>query len=48
MRDIAHQLDISVKAVEAHKGNLSRKLGVRTSSDLVKFALMHGRSGARA
>lgn len=42
MPDIAQHLNISVKAVEAHKANISRKLGVRTTSDLVKFALMHG------
>jgi DNA-binding NarL/FixJ family response regulator len=42
MPDIAQHLNISVKAVEAHKANISPKLGVRTTSDLVKFALMHG------
>ena len=42
MRRIAEQLNISLKAVEAHKANITRKLGVHTTSDLVKFALVHG------
>jgi len=42
MRRIAEQLNISLKAVEAHKANITRKLGVHTTSDLVKFALLHG------
>ena len=42
MRHIAQQLNISVKAVEFHKANITRKLGVHTTSDLVKFALLHG------
>ena len=39
---IAEQLDISVKTVEFHRGNITRKLGVSTTSDLIKFALAHG------
>jgi hypothetical protein len=31
-----------MKAVESHKGNLRRKLGVYTISDLIKFALDEG------
>jgi DNA-binding NarL/FixJ family response regulator len=42
MRHIAQELNISVKAVESHKTNITRKLGVHTTSDLVKYALMHG------
>lgn len=42
MKHIAQQLDISVKAVESHKANITRKLGVHSTSELVKFALARG------
>lgn len=38
-KDIAQQLNISMKTVEFHKANITRKLGVHTTSDLIKFAL---------
>ena len=41
-RHIAQQLNISTKTVEFHKANITRRLGVRTTSDLIKFALAHG------
>lgn len=41
-RHIAHQLNISMKTVEFHKANLTRKLGIHTTADLVKFALAQG------
>jgi DNA-binding CsgD family transcriptional regulator len=41
-KKIAQQLKISVKTVEFHKANITRKLGVHTTSDLIKFALAHG------
>lgn len=41
-RHIAQQLNISMKTVEYHKANLTRKLGVHTTSDLIKFALAQG------
>jgi DNA-binding NarL/FixJ family response regulator len=41
-RDIAQQLNISVKTVEFHKANITGKLGVHTTSDLIKFALAQG------
>jgi DNA-binding NarL/FixJ family response regulator len=41
-KKIAQQLHISVKTVEFHKANITRKLGVHTTSDLIKFALAHG------
>jgi DNA-binding NarL/FixJ family response regulator len=41
-REIAEELHISMKTVEFHKANISRKLGVHTTSDLVKFALAYG------
>ena len=41
-RHIAQQLNISMKTVEFHKANITRKLGVHTTSDLIKFALAQG------
>lgn len=41
-RDIAQTLKISMKTVEFHKANITRKLGVHTTSDLIKFALAQG------
>ena len=41
-RHIAQQLNISPKTVEFHKANITRRLGVHTTSDLIKFALAHG------
>lgn len=41
-RHIAQELNISIKSVEFHKANLTRKLGVHTISDLIKFAILRG------
>jgi DNA-binding NarL/FixJ family response regulator len=41
-KNIARQLKISLKTVEFHKANITRKLGVHTTADLIKFALAHG------
>ncbi len=41
-KDIAQALNISMKTVEFHKANITRKLGVHTTSDLIKFALAQG------
>lgn len=41
-RYIAGELHISVKTVEFHKANITRKLGVHTTPDLIKFALAQG------
>lgn len=41
-KQIAQQLDISIKTVEFHRANITRKLGVHTISELTKFALAHG------
>lgn len=41
-KDIAKELSISMKTVEFHKANITRKLGVRTTSDLIRVALAAG------
>ena len=41
-KKIAEQLNISIKTVEFHKANITRKVGVHTTADLIKFALAHG------
>ena len=41
-KQIAQQLNISIKTVEFHKANITRKVGVHTTADLIKFALAHG------
>lgn len=41
-KEIATQLDLSVKTVETHKINASHKLGVHTRNDIVRFALLKG------
>lgn len=41
-RDIGVRLSISVKTVEFHKANLMDRLGVRTASELTKYAVAHG------
>ena len=41
-KDIAAQLDVSVKTVEVHKANAMRKLHMRGRIDVVRFALLQG------
>jgi DNA-binding NarL/FixJ family response regulator len=47
-RAIAEQLHLSVKTVEVHRANIKEKLGVKTATDLVRFAVRwtdsHGQS----
>ena len=41
-KEVATDLDISTKTVEAHRTSLMRKLGVRKATELVRYALRHG------
>jgi two-component system response regulator NreC len=41
-KEIAARLSVSVKTVEAHKGNAMRKLGLAGRSDIVNYAIFRG------
>ncbi len=41
-KNIAQQLDISVRTVETHKRNITQKTGIKTTSGLVRYAIEHG------
>ncbi|HEY1304520.1 MAG TPA: response regulator transcription factor [Vicinamibacterales bacterium] len=41
-KEIATQLELSVKTVEAHKSNAMRKLGLNGRIDIVKYAILQG------
>ena len=41
-KEIAAQLSLSVKTVEAHKANAMRKLGLTGRIDIVKYAILQG------
>jgi DNA-binding NarL/FixJ family response regulator len=41
-KEVASDLSISTKTVEAHRTSLMRKLGVRKATELVRYALRHG------
>jgi DNA-binding NarL/FixJ family response regulator len=42
MKEIAAELDLSVRTIEDHKAQLLRTLGLETTADLVKFAVRQG------
>jgi len=41
-KHVARELDISVRTVETHRRNIKRKLEVKTSAGLVKYAIENG------
>lgn len=41
-REIAHDLEISVKTVDTHRGHVLKKLAVRNNAELARFAVKHG------
>lgn len=40
--EIARRLCISPRTVDTHRTNMNRKLAVRTTADLIRFAVAHG------
>jgi two-component system, NarL family, response regulator NreC len=42
MKEIANELNISVRTVETHKQDLLQTLGLETTADLIKFAVRQG------
>lgn len=41
-KEVAANLDISVRTVETHRKNIKRKLGISTTAGLTRYALEHG------
>jgi two-component system, NarL family, response regulator NreC len=41
-KEIAHQMNISVKTVEAHKANAMKKLNIHNRIDIVRYAVLQG------
>ncbi|MEE8165433.1 MAG: response regulator transcription factor [Myxococcota bacterium] len=41
-KEVAVELSLSTKTVEAHRMSLMRKIGVRKATELVRYALRHG------
>lgn len=41
-KDVASALQLSVKTVEAHRSNINRKLSIRSTTELVRYAVRNG------
>ncbi len=41
-KEIAYSLQISIKTVDAHRGEIMRRLHIYNVPDLVRFAMRHG------
>lgn len=44
-REIADDLEISVKTVDTHRAHVLKKLGLRNNAELARFAVAHGYVG---
>jgi len=40
-KEIAQQLDVSIRTIDAHRANIMNKLNIHTTPGLVKFAIRH-------
>jgi DNA-binding NarL/FixJ family response regulator len=45
-KEIAYQLGIAVRTVEAHRAHVMQKLGLHSMADLIHYALRHGIASA--
>jgi DNA-binding NarL/FixJ family response regulator len=41
-REVASRLNVSTKTIETHRSNMNRKLALRNTVDLIRFAAAHG------
>jgi DNA-binding NarL/FixJ family response regulator len=41
LRDIAAKLFLSMKTVEVHREHIKEKLGLKTSAELIRYAVIH-------
>ena len=41
-KEIANQLELSVKTVEVHKANAMKKLGMQSRIDIVRYSVLRG------
>ena len=41
-KDVAGELDISVRTVETHRKNIKKKLGISTTAGLTRYVIDHG------
>lgn len=41
-KEVANDLDISVRTVETHRKNIKRKLGISSTAGLTRYAMEHG------
>ncbi|ACA88006.1 MULTISPECIES: response regulator [Shewanella] len=44
-KELARELDISVRTIETHRRNIKDKLAIKTSAGLVRYAIDHGLDG---
>lgn len=47
-KSIAHELDISVKTIEKHRANATRKLGISSTAEMVRIAVIAGNKSVTA